>query len=260
MSESRRAIIAVEGTFSYDQLDDASRRVAAALLDGRRGPGAGTRGLPGAAKLRVRGGAARHLACRRRGRAVGHIAPAPRAGVRDPRLGRDDRRGRPVLRGRADAGHTGPGRASRDDHRDARGRAGGQRAAPRIDPQGHDHLHQRDDGPAQGRGDHPPEHRRADRVAGRGMGLEALGPPAARAAPPPRAWPHQRAGVGACRARHVRDDAGLRCRPGVGSSVVGRHHRLYGRAHHLQPPDRGLGRRRPRRARGSGRKVRGRCG
>ena len=35
MSESRRAIIAVEGTFTYGQLDDASRRVAAALLDGR---------------------------------------------------------------------------------------------------------------------------------------------------------------------------------------------------------------------------------
>src|SRR5688500_8852961 len=35
MSESRRAIIAVEGTFTYGQLDEASRRVAAALLDGR---------------------------------------------------------------------------------------------------------------------------------------------------------------------------------------------------------------------------------
>ena len=35
MTESRRAIIATEGEFTYDQLDDASRRVAAALLDGR---------------------------------------------------------------------------------------------------------------------------------------------------------------------------------------------------------------------------------
>ena len=35
MTESRRAIIAIEGEFTYDQLDDASRRVAAALLDGR---------------------------------------------------------------------------------------------------------------------------------------------------------------------------------------------------------------------------------
>ena len=35
MSTSRRAIIATEGEFTYDQLDDASRRVAAALLDGR---------------------------------------------------------------------------------------------------------------------------------------------------------------------------------------------------------------------------------
>jgi malonyl-CoA/methylmalonyl-CoA synthetase len=32
MSESRIAIIAVDGTFTYDQLDDASRRVAGALL------------------------------------------------------------------------------------------------------------------------------------------------------------------------------------------------------------------------------------
>ena len=35
MSEARRAIIAGDGEYSYDQLDDASRRVAAALLDGR---------------------------------------------------------------------------------------------------------------------------------------------------------------------------------------------------------------------------------
>jgi malonyl-CoA/methylmalonyl-CoA synthetase len=35
MIESRRAIIAVEGQFTYDQLDDASRRAAAAVLDGR---------------------------------------------------------------------------------------------------------------------------------------------------------------------------------------------------------------------------------
>jgi malonyl-CoA/methylmalonyl-CoA synthetase len=35
MSESRRAIIANDGTFSYEQLDDASRRVASALLAGR---------------------------------------------------------------------------------------------------------------------------------------------------------------------------------------------------------------------------------
>ena len=32
MSESRIAIIAADGTFTYDQLDDASRRVAGALL------------------------------------------------------------------------------------------------------------------------------------------------------------------------------------------------------------------------------------
>jgi malonyl-CoA/methylmalonyl-CoA synthetase len=35
MSISRPAIIAVDGEYSYDQLDDASRRVAGALLDGR---------------------------------------------------------------------------------------------------------------------------------------------------------------------------------------------------------------------------------
>jgi len=35
MPESRRAIIAIEGQFTYDQLDDASRRAAAAVLDGR---------------------------------------------------------------------------------------------------------------------------------------------------------------------------------------------------------------------------------
>ena len=35
MTESRRGIIATEGTFSYEQLDDASRRVAGALLSGR---------------------------------------------------------------------------------------------------------------------------------------------------------------------------------------------------------------------------------
>jgi len=35
MTESRRGIIATEGTFSYEQLDDASRRVAATLLSGR---------------------------------------------------------------------------------------------------------------------------------------------------------------------------------------------------------------------------------
>ena len=35
MSSSRPAIIAVDGEFSYDDLDDASRRVAGALLDGR---------------------------------------------------------------------------------------------------------------------------------------------------------------------------------------------------------------------------------
>src|SRR5215208_6350505 len=32
MSESRTAIIAGDGTFTYDQLDEASRRVAGALL------------------------------------------------------------------------------------------------------------------------------------------------------------------------------------------------------------------------------------
>src|SRR6187402_1738556 len=32
MSESRTAIVAADGTYSYDDLDDASRRVAAALL------------------------------------------------------------------------------------------------------------------------------------------------------------------------------------------------------------------------------------
>src|SRR5512145_507298 len=32
MSESRTAIIASDGTFTYDQLDEASRRVAGALL------------------------------------------------------------------------------------------------------------------------------------------------------------------------------------------------------------------------------------
>src|SRR6185503_18850037 len=32
MRESRTAIIAADGTFTYDQLDDASRRVAGALL------------------------------------------------------------------------------------------------------------------------------------------------------------------------------------------------------------------------------------
>ena len=35
MTESRRAIVATEGEFTYEQLDDASRRVAAALLNGR---------------------------------------------------------------------------------------------------------------------------------------------------------------------------------------------------------------------------------
>jgi malonyl-CoA/methylmalonyl-CoA synthetase len=35
MSEPRRAIIANDGTFTYEQLDDASRRVASALLAGR---------------------------------------------------------------------------------------------------------------------------------------------------------------------------------------------------------------------------------
>jgi malonyl-CoA/methylmalonyl-CoA synthetase len=35
MTEPRRAIIAAEGEFTYDHLDTASRRVAAALLDGR---------------------------------------------------------------------------------------------------------------------------------------------------------------------------------------------------------------------------------
>ena len=35
MSHSRPAIIAAEGEFTYEQLDDASRRVAGALLDGR---------------------------------------------------------------------------------------------------------------------------------------------------------------------------------------------------------------------------------
>ena len=35
MTESRRGIIATEGTFSYEQLDDASRRVAGAVLSGR---------------------------------------------------------------------------------------------------------------------------------------------------------------------------------------------------------------------------------
>ena len=35
MSNSRPAIIAVDGEYTYDQLDDASRRVAGALLDGR---------------------------------------------------------------------------------------------------------------------------------------------------------------------------------------------------------------------------------
>src|SRR5436189_2126031 len=35
MSEPRRAIVAADGTFSYEQLDEASRRVAAALLAGR---------------------------------------------------------------------------------------------------------------------------------------------------------------------------------------------------------------------------------
>ena len=36
MTESRRAIIAADGTFTYEQLDDASRRVAGALLAGAR--------------------------------------------------------------------------------------------------------------------------------------------------------------------------------------------------------------------------------
>jgi len=35
MTELRRAIIATDGTFSYEQLDEASRRIAGALLDGR---------------------------------------------------------------------------------------------------------------------------------------------------------------------------------------------------------------------------------
>ena len=35
MSKSRPAIIAADGEYTYDQLDDASRRVAGALLDGR---------------------------------------------------------------------------------------------------------------------------------------------------------------------------------------------------------------------------------
>ena len=35
MSDPRPAIIAADGTFTYEQLDDASRRVASALLAGR---------------------------------------------------------------------------------------------------------------------------------------------------------------------------------------------------------------------------------
>ena len=34
--EPRRAILAADGAYSYDDLDDASRRVAGVLLDGRR--------------------------------------------------------------------------------------------------------------------------------------------------------------------------------------------------------------------------------
>ena len=71
---------------------------------------------------------------------------------------------------------------------------------------------------------------------------------------------HQRPRLGAGRARHLRDPAGVRRRRRVGPARVRRDHGLHGRADDLQPADRVVGRGAARRAaRALGRRARG-CG
>ena len=202
---------------------------------------AGTRRVSGAAELRARGRAARHLARRRRGSAARDVASPSRAGVRDSRLRRGNRRCRSGLRGRAHSRRPGGGRAVGPDHRSPRRRPRVRAAASGVDAAGDDRLYQRHDRPAQGRRDDAPEHRRPSCLAGRGLGLEALGSPAAGAAAAPRARHRQRAGLGAGGSRHLRDAAVLRCGAGVGSLVLGRHHGVHRGADHLQPPRRLVG-------------------
>ncbi len=81
-----------------------------------------------------------------------------------------------------------------------------------------DHLHQRHDWAAEGRGDHAPDDRRADFLTGQRVAMDAGRSPAARAAAASRARHHQRPWL---RARHqgdLRDAVPVRCRRACGSA------------------------------------------
>ena len=82
--------------------------------------------------------------------------------------------GDPASAARADAaGRARRARASSRRPTALAARAGRRSAASRLEPPRDDHLHERHDRPAEGRRVHASEHRRADLVAGRGLGLDA---------------------------------------------------------------------------------------
>ena len=188
------AIVAADGTYTYDDLDEASRRVAGALLGDNDDLQPDARRVPRGAGLCLRRRAARHLARRRRGGAAGRLASAGRARVRDPRRRRVGRRRRcrgshPTLAPLATA---------------ARARfvptADALQAAPADDAAAPRRRTRRamiiytsgTTGRPKGAVTHARERRRADRVAGRGLGLDAGRPAAAGPAAAPRARHHQR--------------------------------------------------------------------
>ena len=93
--------------------------------------------------------------------------------------------------------------------------------------------------------------------ARRSLGMDARRSSAAHAAAASRARHHQRAGLGARRARHVRDPARLRCRARLGAARVRRDHGVHRRADDLPPADRVVGGGAARRAaRAVGRRAR----